>query len=631
MARDLGIRRVILPRELPLERIRALHGAFPEMELEAFIHGALCYSFSGICLASWSLAGRSSNRGDCAQICRSRFEEQPDAGAVAGGDAACGHLFSCRDLFLGRNVLGLGEAGVCALKIEGRMKSPEYVFNVTKMYRAILDRGAALGEDEYAELERRVALSFSRQPTTGWLQSSSGSRLIDTGFPGHRGTVLGTVSALEGRDIRLRVSADVSLHDGVGYFAPGTMAPTIFSVSRMHRGGNEVRFARAGDTVTIEVPAAVPGSRAAVLGSREEIDVAPPVVGTEIRHMSSRFLDLPQPKEAGFPFFRIPAAIEVSLDGTGSLSFSTGVGGSFAAPVTVERAQRKRPFAPILTALLGEPGSSLFVPSRVSFQNRSSLADDEIFVPPSQLKKAKNDFYTSLDKAFLSGTKARTDPDRAQPAVAESLGDDVLAKLADRDRLSPPSCAPVPFADADPARLEIAGLARFAGYVWLPLPPVILEERAWVETLRSVAAGARQEGLLLAVGLNNVGHVALARSAAGPGIRFFVDIFLYAANTRTTALLLEHVAGLLFAYSWIEAGGDDARPLPAGPVPMVEVSGDFRPPLFYSMGCFARHVLNKGKCFEDCPKDFTRSLRQGRNTFQVIVRDCVTWLFKAAP
>jgi putative protease len=105
-ARELGVRRVILPRELPLQRIRLLRERVPDVELEVFIHGALCYSFSGVCLASWALTGRSGNKGDCAQICRSSFTG--GRAAAAGGEQECGgHLFSCRDLFLGRDVLAL--------------------------------------------------------------------------------------------------------------------------------------------------------------------------------------------------------------------------------------------------------------------------------------------------------------------------------------------------------------------------------------------------------------------------------------------------------------------------------------------------------------------------------------------
>ena len=101
-AREVGIRRVVLSRELTLEKIRSLRQRHADIELEVFVHGALCYSFSGVCLASWALTGRSGNRGDCAQICRSVFCSGKDREATP---------FSCRDLSLGTEVLKLAEAG----------------------------------------------------------------------------------------------------------------------------------------------------------------------------------------------------------------------------------------------------------------------------------------------------------------------------------------------------------------------------------------------------------------------------------------------------------------------------------------------------------------------------------------
>ncbi len=101
VARELGFRRVILSRELDLDTIRGLRQGNPDIELEVFIHGALCYSFSGLCLASWALTGRSGNRGDCAQICRSLFRSEDGEG----------YFFSSRDLYLGHSRTRAGRAG----------------------------------------------------------------------------------------------------------------------------------------------------------------------------------------------------------------------------------------------------------------------------------------------------------------------------------------------------------------------------------------------------------------------------------------------------------------------------------------------------------------------------------------
>jgi putative protease len=627
-AEDLGIRRVILSRELPLDRIRALRERHPGIELEVFIHGALCYSFSGICLASWALTGRSGNRGDCAQICRSSFTEtSPDEGRN-------GRFFSSRDLFLGREVLKLAAAGIDGLKIEGRMKSPEYVFNVTRLYREILDKAEGLPESEYQELVRRTELTFSREKTTGWFLSPTGSRLIEPGFPGHRGSHMGTVEAVQGREVRLSLGADLSLRDGLAFFFEGAREPVIFSVSRIHKAGRETRFARAGDTVSVEVP--------------RDATASMPPVGTEIRHLSSRSLDLPQPREASFPACKVPVDLEISLGSGGELAARAerfprpllAAFPPFTRTVTVERAARKKPFREILARLFAESGGSLFSLRGLSFRNETGFPDDEVFVPPSELKRVKNELYAFMDEAFARAAGAREDQAPRRSPLAESpLSASDLDSLSHRQHLVVERCAPIPFACGDPAQLRPADLFFHAGYRWLPLPPVIMDSDPWIAALGQLAD--TNPGLRFAVGCNNLSHLGMASALAGkPNLWFFADYLLYAANARTLALLLERVPRLLFAYEWIEnechrvrwrgdePGHDLLTAAAAAPaLPLVRLSPDFRPPLFYSLGCFARHVLNDGKCFDDCPKDFVRDLRQGRNRFQLVVRDCVTYLF----
>jgi putative protease len=715
-AEEMGIRRVILSRELTLEHIRELRQRHHGIELEVFIHGALCYSFSGACLASSALTGRSANRGDCAQICRSLFHaEAGERGRLQG---PAGHCFSARDLFLGREVLALADIGIDALKIEGRMKSPEYAYNVTRLYREILDRGRDLPEEEYAELVRRADLGFAREKTTGWLHGSAGSRLIDRRYPGHRGTRLGTVESARAGEMRIRLGADLSLRDGLGFFPEGDGEPLIFSVSRIMKAGREKKFARAGETVSVEVAAgkaSAPGGvaeggrarngvraeRVLPYGARLPGQKLPPP-GAEIRHLSSRFLDLPMPKEAGFPLYRVPLDMRVGLssaarDGerrSGVLSVRIAGYPVFEQVVTVDAASRKRPFVEILARMLGESGDSVFMPGNLSFANETGLADDAVFVPPSQLKKAKNELYAFLDEAFLSSCRPPAAPPELTPLRdAESIiSPDDLALLAHRQamapRQEPGDSAPVPFVAVDPGRIDPRELFLHAGYRWLPLPPVLLDDGLWVEALPRLAE--RHPDTRFAIGLNNISHIAIASALGGRrNLSFFVDFYLYVANCRALSFISERVPRLLFAYAWIEGGrgqevelGCGASPAPPGEgprkVPLVALAPDFRPPLFYSLGCFARHVPGAGAClgrpsavreypfganavpgeadwmplrtksalsgqsgtphlansarsgspgYDDCPRDFAWELRQGRNRFQVVVRDCVTYLF----
>jgi putative protease len=612
VAETMGIRRAILSRELPLERIRALRAGHPRMELEVFIHGALCYSFSGACLASWSMTGRSGNRGECAQVCRSLFTQE-------GGDSgAPKHLFSTRDLFLGRDVLKLAEIGVDALKIEGRMKSPEYVFNVTRLYREVLDRGEGLPSDEYEDLVRRSELGFSRTKTSGWFHAARGSRLIEPGSPGHRGALMGRIDAVQGAMIVLRLQGDLSLHDGLVIVPDGSADQAAFSVHRIVKSGREVKFARRGETVSIEIP-------------REGSQPAPHK-GQEVRHLSSRFLDLPEPREASFNVYKISLDMRIAMHGGGAISIAAQGFPECTRPVTVSAANTRTPFLSILADLLEQSGDSVFRPGILSLENDSGFPDDGIFIRPSELKKVKNELYAFLDSGlhdWLMRPRARgdhgVDDAEASDVPISPLGPADLAILARRDLVGPKAMAPVPFVGGDPARLELSALVDVAGFFWLPLPPVLMDDGLWIKAVRNLLDG--NPGVKIAIGLNNISHLAFADAFSNSSNAwFFGDFYMYSANDNALHFLRRRVRRFLFAYEWVEE--DEASAHGPRPAPTIRMSRDFRPPLFYSLACFARHSMNEGRCVDECPKDFSGDLRQGRNRFRMLVRDCVTYLFE---
>lgn len=135
---DLGMTRVVLARELSVDEIRAIHEAVPDVELECFVHGALCVCYSGQCYMSAAMTGRSANRGECAQPCRLPME-------LLG--IAQGHLLSLRDMNRSAYISDLIEAGVTSLKIEGRLKDASYVKNVVAYYRQAIDKVIAEKQD----------------------------------------------------------------------------------------------------------------------------------------------------------------------------------------------------------------------------------------------------------------------------------------------------------------------------------------------------------------------------------------------------------------------------------------------------------------------------------------------------
>ena len=195
-ARELGVERVTCARELSVAELAELCAT--GVEIEAFCHGAICICYSGACSYSALMRGRSANRGDCTQPCRLAYELQDGSGAVLAGGAwergraaeeqamrPDGDRLLCPRDYLGiRHIAEMLEAGVSAFKIEGRMKSSDYVYNVVRCYREALDAalaGRPLGDIELDGLEACLARSFSRGFTSGYLEgghAATGSDLM---------------------------------------------------------------------------------------------------------------------------------------------------------------------------------------------------------------------------------------------------------------------------------------------------------------------------------------------------------------------------------------------------------------------------------------------------------------------
>ena len=230
---ELGFTRVVLARELPLAAIAAITRQTP-LEIEVFVHGALCYAYSGLCLFSALQAGRSGNRGQCAYCCRERF-------ATAEAEPP-GYPFSMRDLALLDRLDALRRAGVASLKIEGRMKSPLYVAAVTDVYRRQLD--GALPEAQAAEAIADLQTIFSRPWTSLHFDGPQPpEQVIDALAVGHRGTPVGTVAAVR-RDrgaptrwLVLTTRRALEKHDGLQVELPVGGRPFGFGIAQMRLAG----------------------------------------------------------------------------------------------------------------------------------------------------------------------------------------------------------------------------------------------------------------------------------------------------------------------------------------------------------------------------------------------------------
>ena len=262
--RDLGFKRVVLARELGIEEIRAIHEAVPDIELEAFVHGALCVSYSGRCYISEVLAGRSANRGACAQFCRMAYdlldENMKEVSDEQGKPIHQRYLLSLQDLDRSAYLQELIDAGVTTFKIEGRLKDADYVTNITAYYREKLDhltptlstgRGSSSLEGRLGGVYTR---SFTPNPektfhrgATDYFLHGRTRPMANWDTPKSTGEYIGEVLEARGNTLRVRLKEGVVLHNGDGL----TIGSEGFSVNGVE--GNMIlvnkRFALSGENL----------------------------------------------------------------------------------------------------------------------------------------------------------------------------------------------------------------------------------------------------------------------------------------------------------------------------------------------------------------------------------------------
>lgn len=241
--RRLGVSRVILARELSIADIGAIARAAP-IELEVFVHGALCISYSGQCLASESLWGRSANRGECAQACRLPWQLVVDGRTVDTREAE--YLLSPRDLCTWDRVGDLMRAGVRSLKIEGRLKDAAYVAAATRLYRSAID-AAAEGRRLPPETSglRELEQTFSRGFTHGFLDGPCHQELVEGRAPGRRGVEVGTIVRTGTRGVIVALGsgphAEIRPGDGIVFDgASGEIGGRVYSAGAAGSGDSRL-------------------------------------------------------------------------------------------------------------------------------------------------------------------------------------------------------------------------------------------------------------------------------------------------------------------------------------------------------------------------------------------------------
>ncbi|NJD51730.1 MAG: U32 family peptidase [Candidatus Methanoperedens sp.] len=237
---EMGVKRIVLAREMSLDEISRIKSQ-SSIEIETFIHGALCFSYSGQCLLSSMIGGRSGNRGYCAQPCRKKYR----IGEVEG------YLLSPRDLNMSEHIGALMDAGIDSFKIEGRMKRPEYVAGVVRVYRKLIDRYPAAPADfRVTKDEKHTLLQlFNREFTTGYFFGNPAGKLMSRKYPHNRGTMLGKTVDYDARTklVSIDIRAPLRIGDGIGI---GNWETGI-TVRNIYIGNKIATEAATGSTVKI--------------------------------------------------------------------------------------------------------------------------------------------------------------------------------------------------------------------------------------------------------------------------------------------------------------------------------------------------------------------------------------------
>lgn len=232
--KSLGFSRVVVARELTLPEIKEI-ASIKDLEIEAFIHGALCYCYSGLCQFSALESGRSANRGKCLYPCRSEFK-------TSHGKE---HIFSMKDMALTKDILKMP---VASLKIEGRKKSALYVAAVTDYYRRILD-----GTNPNIGLEENIKQIFSR-PWCEFHFNGKDKNVTDKDFVGHRGLLIGKIANCSKGWISFKTNHEIGRFDGLQIDVKGLEKPFGFSVQDMKSAGRKVIIAAKGEYIDVKLP-----------------------------------------------------------------------------------------------------------------------------------------------------------------------------------------------------------------------------------------------------------------------------------------------------------------------------------------------------------------------------------------
>lgn len=365
MLENLGIKRVVLARELTLEEINDLDTS---MEIEAFIHGALCISYSGQCLFSSLLMGRSGNRGSCAGICRLPFTLIKNESVISTDG---NYLLSPKEFNTLEYFQEIMKSNIDSLKIEGRMKSPSYVGFVTRLYRSLIE---AYNEKKSLSISREemdnLKILFNRGFTKGHLFGDKNEDLMNIKNPNHQGIPLGNVVEFNKNKIKIKLDCDLHQEDGIRFLSvdKGFIVNFLYNIE-----GRLIRSAKKGEMVLVD--------------NKIDLKEKSPVLKT-IDSVLAKELEI-------INYKKIPITCKVLAKRNEPFSIELCDGENVVVEKgsLVEEATNIPTTNEVIQEKIGSLGNSPFV-----LQELKIIRDENIFIPMSELKTVRRNVCEKLIK-----------------------------------------------------------------------------------------------------------------------------------------------------------------------------------------------------------------------------------------
>ncbi|MDD2850987.1 MAG: U32 family peptidase [Desulfuromonadaceae bacterium] len=402
---ELGFQRVVLARELALDEIAAITAATP-VEIECFVHGALCFSISGQCFFSSLLGGHSGNRGRCAQPCRRLYSHRGKEG----------HYFSTSDLSAIDLLPDLISAGVTSLKIEGRMKSAEYVATVIAAYRTVLDATERPYKEVLKSAKEKLKYSFGRTPTKGFLASQQPDDIANPWQKGGTGRFIGQIKSIKGKCLVFESRDTLYVGDRLRAQPKSDMAGQAWTVREMALNRKKVMEAPAGSTVEVETPFSFSvGDSIYKVSSKEAYTLSDSAC---------------QRRLEGGQGDKLPCRLVVSLNG-GQFCVSASVAGyqhQFSFPLGALEAARSGNMQAVLYGQFVKCGDTPF-----RLESLEAPGFPSVLIPSALFKELRRRFFAELAESYSAGFRAQLASARAGALRDVASVHTTLQKPAVRD------------------------------------------------------------------------------------------------------------------------------------------------------------------------------------------------------